>query len=198
MLTKRVTTFVNVNQFNDLEDALVPIQRAEMKELAKQESALADYNEVQEFFYDMSTGVRGMTNAFAGVYGELTGNQGIVEQQQYDNYINSFRTQASYINDELTEEEISRGISGNIKRGNFDAAAALLGTAIAQTIPQLAMQVGITVGTAGLGTGVALTAGAVAMGVSAGGATLIDNYGMMSDGKRYAMSLGDACRGDCF
>jgi hypothetical protein len=184
--------FVNVNQFNNLEDALVPIQRAEMKELAKQESALADYNEVQEFFYDMSTGVRGMTNAFAGVYGELTGNQGIVEQQQYDNYINSFRTQASYINDELTEEEISRGISGNIKRGNFDAAAALLGTAIAQTIPQLAMQVGITVGTAGLGTGVALTAGAVAMGVSAGGATLIDNYGMMSDGKRYAMSLGDA------
>tara|TARA_R110000782_G_scaffold27464_1_gene69508 strand:- start:14168 stop:21673 length:7506 start_codon:yes stop_codon:yes gene_type:complete len=185
-------TYLDQYQLVKLQEAMVPIQKKMIQAQAKDEAILADYGEAMEFAFDVNTGIRTMGNSIAGLYGELTGNQGIVEQQQYDEYINSFRTQASYAHDGLTKEEIEKGISGNISDGNLDAASAMFMTAAAQTLPQLVMQIGITAATSGLGTGVALTAGALSMGISAGGATLVDTYGMMSDSKRRTMALGDA------
>lgn len=168
---------------------------AKEEEMLKTEmEILEDKSELGEIGYDMMTGLRGQANGILGLWNP--------EQAQYNLYADGIRTQASYKVEGLTDEDIEKGIFGNVMDGNMGAASTILGTQLAQTAPQLIIQALITKG-AGAGFSAAglsaKAAGSAAMwtssaymGASTFGTTSAQYYGLVDDKKRFAMALGDA------
>lgn len=195
-VTVDVPTMLKINdEFERIERENTAALKAELK---KQEG----FSEVNEVLYDMNTGVRGIANSFVGLYANISGDRGLIEKTQYDNYMSQFRTQASLVHDGLNQEQIDRGISGNIEAGDLDAAFTIFNTQLAQTAPQLAMQVALSYGTAGLASGIGATASAASvasrvvgssfMGLSTMGTSLTDSYGQASDSQRWLSAFGNA------
>jgi len=136
--------------------------------------------------HDMATGVMDITNSVQALYDR--------EGAQDDIYQNTFRTNASYNEYGLTEEEISKGIAANLEEGNLKAAGAVFAVQAAQTVPQLLSQVAIAYATGGLGASASASmwASSAFMGSTTFGRTWADTYGQVDDGKAFMMALGDA------
>jgi hypothetical protein len=160
-------------------------------------------NEVEEVFYDMGTGVMGISSGFEGLYYGITGDDVALEEVQYERAMQGFRTQASYINDGLTQEDIELGISGNIARGEYNKARIIFNTQLAQTTPQIVAQASVTYLSGGAATSVfgastatastiARVSGAAFMGGTVMGGTLADQYGFVSDTQRWAEAVSAA------
>ena len=159
------------------------------KELADQarENAKTEGRSVVGLFaHDMATGVMDITNSIQALYDR--------EGAQDDIYQNTFRTNASYNEYGLTDEEIGKGISANLQEGNMKAAGAIFAVQAAQTVPQLLSQVAIAYATGGLGASASASmwASSAFMGSTTFGRTWADTYGQVDDGKAFMMALGDA------
>ena len=159
------------------------------KELADQarENAKTEGRSVVGLFaHDMATGVMDITNSVQALYDR--------EGAQDDIYQNTFRTNASYNEYGLTDEEIGKGISANLQEGNMKAAGAIFAVQAAQTVPQLLSQVAIAYATGGLGASASASmwASSAFMGGTTFGRTWADTYGQVDDGKAFMMALGDA------
>ena len=138
------------------------------------------------FMYDLGTGVMDLGNSFQALYDR--------HGAAVDMYDNSFRTQANLKEGwDLTDDEISKGVSGNIADGNIGAANAMFFHQVAQTTPQLVAQAAVAYFTRGLGTSAMMWSSSAFMGVSTFGRTWADTYGKgMDDGTAFTMALGDA------
>lgn len=136
--------------------------------------------------HDFATGVMDITNSVQALYDR--------EGAQDDIYANTFRTNASYAEYGLTEEEISKGVSKNLEEGNIGAASAVFAVQAAQTAPQLLSQVAIAYATGGLGmsASASMWASSGFMGATTFGRTWADTYGQMSNEKAFMLALGDA------
>lgn len=136
--------------------------------------------------HDMATGIMDISNSIQALYDR--------EGAQDDIYQNTFRTNASYNEYGLTEEEISKGIAANLEEGNLKAAGAVFAVQAAQTVPQLLSQVAIAYATGGMGASASasLWASSAFMGGTTFGRTWADTYGQVDDGKAFMMALGDA------
>ena len=136
--------------------------------------------------HDMATGIMDITNSVQGVYDR--------EGAQDDMYENTFRTQASYKEYGLTEEEIGKGVSENLAEGNISAASKVFAVQAAQTVPQLLSQVAIAYATGGLGASASASMWASSgfMGATTFGRTWADTYGQMDNSKAFMLALGDA------
>jgi hypothetical protein len=165
-----------------MQEVLEDDERRFTEEMGK----LAQKNEVQEVAYDLWTGARSIGFRFMGLWNP--------EQSQYNLYQDGTRTQASYKIEGLTDEEIEKGLSRNLKEGNWNAFSAMLGTQLAQTAPQLMMQAAIAAGTGGLGlsASASMWVSAGVMGLNTFGGTSAQYYGLVDDHKRYVMAFGDA------
>lgn len=136
--------------------------------------------------HDMATGIMDISNSVQALYDR--------EGAQDDIYQNTFRTNASYNEYGLTEEEIGKGIAANLEEGNLKAAGAVFAVQAAQTVPQLLSQVAIAYATGGMGASASasLWASSAFMGGTTFGRTWADTYGQVDDGKAFMMALGDA------
>ena len=136
--------------------------------------------------HDMATGIMDITNSVQGLYDRAGA--------QDDFYENTFRTQASYTEYGLSEDEVSKGVSKNLQEGNISAASKVFAVQAAQTTPQLLAQVAIAYGTGGLGASAstAMWASSGFMGATTFGRTWADTYGQVSNDKAFMMALGDA------
>lgn len=138
------------------------------------------------FMYDFGTGIMDLGNSFQSLYDR--------HGAAVDMYDNSFRSQANLKEGwDLTDEEISKGVSENLAEGNLRAARAMFYHQAAQTAPQLIAQAAIAYFTRGLGTSAMMWSSSAFMGLSTFGRTWADTYGKgMDDGTAFTMALGDA------
>lgn len=187
---------VDQNVVMDIVEVGEAVERRNQARLDKELAVTRNLNEFEEVLYDMNTGIRGIGSGFQGLYYEITGNETMVEATQYARQMDGFRRTASLMADGLSLQDIELGISGNIERGEYEKARIMFNTDLAQTAPQIAMQVGVTYLTGGAASGVfglsttaarsvALTSGSAAMGFNVLGGTITDRYGHVSDTQRY-------------
>lgn len=138
------------------------------------------------FMYDFGTGVMDLGNSFQSLYDR--------HGAAVDMYDNSFRSQANLKEGwDLTDDEISKGVSENLAEGNLRAARAMFYHQAAQTAPQLIAQAAVAYFTRGLGSSAMMWSSSAFMGLSTFGRTWADTYGKhMDDGTAFTMALGDA------
>lgn len=138
------------------------------------------------FMYDFGTGVMDLGNSFQSLYDR--------HGAAVDMYDNSFRTQANLKEGwDLTDDEIAKGVSGNLEDGNVGAATAMFFHQAAQTAPQLIAQAAVAYFTRGMGSSAMMWTSSAFMGASTFGRTWADTYGKsMNDGTAFTMALGDA------
>ena len=147
-----------------------------------------------EATYSMMTGVMNIGAQFQGIWDE--------EGSQWEQYQNSFRTQAALANMGLTPEQRSKGVIENATDGDFSAALANMYVMTLEQLPQIAAQAAVATASGGtanlLGLGAkasAMTsrvAGAAFMGGMTYGGTMAQTFGHMSDSERYTLAIGNA------
>lgn len=187
-------TIVNPIAAANLSVKLEELQEEDERRLQAELEKVEDLNEVQEFMYDMNTGLRGIGYGLQGLWDP--------EQSQYNLYNDQFRGKASLLADGVSLEQQQLGITKNAANGDWDAATAIFMTQLANTVPQLAIQAAITYTTGGIASSIGLSAGAATnaslwtsslfMGATTFGTTSAQYYGLVDDSKRRTMAFGDA------
>ena len=174
--SKTASTFAAIDEATQRREAIIAEEVAELSTMGF----------ASELGYDLWTGVRSLGNSVVTAFDE--------EQGAVNEYYNSLRTQASFTEAGLTEEDVAEGITGNLAKGNLYAAGTILATNTVQQIPQIAAQVGIAYATGGMGLGASASyaASSAFMGISAYGSTIASYKGLVDDDKLYTMAVGDA------